>query len=227
MKIYSAAGGRFNPTQFPKYGFTRYPEGDFSDDGNRFREYLFDGELPISYLRADGSVYISFHPDELDLNYEEYKNAPSYRESEKYNGVPEDQVDMQDLQNIATKYLKELHEIKDGLGETPDEDLQAYFDDNHRYNVKVYDMAKEIVRTNFDNLVALSKRPYALKNVFDYLRSLKSDANHMPDISNLNGAVARRYASPEYRAELDKKIENIDDNFYLKEIREYLEGNEG
>ena len=100
----------FNPRNFGKYGFVRNPSEGFSDDGNRFRAYLYKNMLPMTYLKADGEVYISLRLDYLnDLSYREYSKLPSYKEADKYNGVPEDSVDLQDLVNIADRLIKEYN----------------------------------------------------------------------------------------------------------------------
>jgi hypothetical protein len=45
--------------------------------------------VPISYLRSGGQIYLSiaFHHIE-GIRYEEYKNFPSYKNADEYNGVP-------------------------------------------------------------------------------------------------------------------------------------------
>jgi hypothetical protein len=71
-----------------KYGFIRFPEEDFSDDGNRFTCYRFsDTNSHISKLVADGQAYLSVHVSG-QLPYEVYSKLPYYKEATwEYNGI--------------------------------------------------------------------------------------------------------------------------------------------
>ena len=46
-----------------KYGFVRWPEEDFSDDGNRFYCYKVGNRVRVSKLVSDGVAYISARVD--------------------------------------------------------------------------------------------------------------------------------------------------------------------
>lgn len=71
-----------------KYGFIRFPEEDFSDDGNRFTCYRFsDTNSHISKLVSDGQAYLSAHVNG-QLPYEVYSKLPYYQAATwEYNGV--------------------------------------------------------------------------------------------------------------------------------------------
>ncbi len=94
-----------------KYGFIRYPEEDFSDDGNRFTCYRFsDTNSHISKLVADGQVYLSAHVSG-NLPYETYSKLPYYNEATwTYNGVSLSTLTdamLQDFFNACVMYEKE------------------------------------------------------------------------------------------------------------------------
>jgi hypothetical protein len=71
-----------------KYGFERWPEEDFSDDGNRFTCYKVGDRVRVSKLVADGYAYIDARIDGRILPYEVYSNLPHFKIMGKLNGVP-------------------------------------------------------------------------------------------------------------------------------------------
>jgi hypothetical protein len=94
-----------------KYGFIRFPEEDFSDDGNRFTCYRFsDTNSHISKLVADGRAYLSAHVSG-QLPYEVYSKLPNYQAATwSYNGLPvaslTDEM-LQDFFRACVQYEKE------------------------------------------------------------------------------------------------------------------------
>lgn len=71
-----------------KYGFIRWPEEDFSDDGNRFTCYRAGKKVRVSKLISNGLVYLSIDSGIGELPYEVYKTLPHYHDAEwKWNGV--------------------------------------------------------------------------------------------------------------------------------------------
>ena len=84
-----------------KYGFVRWPERDFHDDGNNFTCFRV-GTLEISKLVSDGQVYLSAQASECGnktLPYEIYSNLPYYNEATwKYNGIALDTLTDADLE---------------------------------------------------------------------------------------------------------------------------------
>jgi hypothetical protein len=94
-----------------KYGFTRFPEEDFSDDGNRFTCYRFsDTNSHISKLVADGQAYLSAHVSG-QLPYEVYSKLPNYQAATwSYNGISvaslTDEM-LQDFFRACVQYEKE------------------------------------------------------------------------------------------------------------------------
>jgi len=94
-----------------KYGFIRFPEEDFSDDGNRFTCYRFsDTNSHISKLVADGQAYLSVHVSG-QLPYEVYSKLPNYQAATwSYNGISvaslTDEM-LQDFFRACVQYEKE------------------------------------------------------------------------------------------------------------------------
>lgn len=94
-----------------KYGFTRFPEEDFSDDGNRFTCYRFsDTNSHISKLVSNDQAYLSVHVSG-QLPYDVYSKLPNYQAATwSYNGISvaslTDEM-LQDFFRACVQYEKE------------------------------------------------------------------------------------------------------------------------
>lgn len=84
-----------------KYGFERWSERDFHDDGNNFTCFRV-GTLEVSKLVSSGQVYLSAQASSCGngtLPYEIYSKLPYYKEATwKYNGVDLDTLTDADLE---------------------------------------------------------------------------------------------------------------------------------
>jgi hypothetical protein len=70
-----------------KYGFVRWPEEDFSDDGSRFLAYRVGERVRVTKCTYNGEVFISARIDGAKLPYEVYSKLPHYQALDKLNGV--------------------------------------------------------------------------------------------------------------------------------------------
>lgn len=220
------AQGDFNPATLKKYGVVRDPANDFVDDGNRFTAYLYKGVIPISYLKSKGQVYLSiaFH-DLDDVNYDEYKNFESYQDSDKYNGVPADSVDIEDFVSILERAKKDYEEFKASVKAPNIDDYKAFRKVYADYFKKVLEKAKKLIADNIDTIADLSD--YELKKIFEYYKSIKSQLSRWINddaISQMSPSAIRYDLSSESIERQKKQIANIDDYFYLRYIRDYIEG---
>ena len=82
-----------------KYGFVRWPEGDFSDDGSHFQTYRV-GRVRITKHVSDGQAYIDGDINDGKLPYEVYSNLPHYKATGKLNGVSIATLTEDDLQEL-------------------------------------------------------------------------------------------------------------------------------
>lgn len=84
-----------------KYGFIRWPEEDFHDDGNNFQCYRAGKAVRVSKLISDGQVYLSIDSScgNGTLPYEIYSKLPYYKEANwTYNGVSLEDLTEDDIQ---------------------------------------------------------------------------------------------------------------------------------
>ncbi len=101
-----------------KYGFIRWPEADFSDDGNRFYAYRVGKRIRVTKCTSNGNVYIGASIDGTKLPYEVYSGLPHYFALDKLNGVCIEALtdnDLTDLYEACLHYEKEYSEAEDNI----------------------------------------------------------------------------------------------------------------
>lgn len=214
----------FNPRQLEKFGFKRRTDLDFSDDGNRFKGYMYKDTIPVSYLQADGEVYISFRVSNLDLTPNEYMNLPSYRDADKYNGVSSDKVDINDLVKIGDKLIDEIKEVQDSIKPVDDKEWITFCDIMGNAYHKLYDLSiKEIKNINVVDLVTNFKyaHKYAMEQIGQYLKRFKSEEESYNNLRiNNTEERTKRYMLDNFKDRL--KRAQPGENFYYKEIKELV-----
>jgi hypothetical protein len=214
----------FNPRSLQKYGFIRRPEDDFSDDGNRFRGYVYKtdkGEMPVTYLKSNGQVYLSaalHHKDEL--SYNEYKNLPSYRDEDKYNGVPEDEVDLADFAEICKRLISEYAEAVVAVEAVPLDKIEELCSKLTKAALDDYNKTLKLFRT-VDPIKLLSVSSYKLKSIKDYFDYAKSDTvNKFEHYKDASERQKREFVS-----RTDREIAKYKngESYWTKSIREFVE----
>jgi hypothetical protein len=86
-----------------KYGFERWPEKDFIDDGNRFTCFRAGKNVRVSKHVYNGEVYLSIDTciGNQIIPYEVYSKLPHYRPAAwNYNGVSVATLTDEDLRNF-------------------------------------------------------------------------------------------------------------------------------
>ena len=83
-----------------KYGFVKWPEESFSDDGNRFEAYRVGKRVRVTKCVYDGQAYIDGTINEGFLNYSDYKNLPHYSAISNLNGVSVESLTEDDIQKL-------------------------------------------------------------------------------------------------------------------------------
>lgn len=98
-----------------KYGFVRWPEEDFSDDGTRFMAYRVGERVRVTKATYKGEVYLDGVIHGTKLPYEVYSKLPHYSAIGKLNGVSIDSLtdqDMIDLYEACLAYEREYNEAE-------------------------------------------------------------------------------------------------------------------
>lgn len=195
-------------------GVTRDPSNDFADDGNRFQAYLYKGVVPITYLRAGGDVYITiaFHHLE-DINYDEYKEFPSYKNADEFNGVPADTFNAE----IFQKNLEDAYkDIVDFLGSVEDVDSAQLEDRITSINNACKEYEEKVKQYIQDNALKIMKlSDYQFRNLKNYVSSA---GNRTADyIRNASSSSQRHFMSRDLES-LKRQISNSWNFEYIEDI---------
>ena len=195
-------------------GVTRDPSNDFTDDGNRFQAYLYKGTVPITYLRDKEDVYITiaFHHLE-DINYDEYKEFPSYKNADEFNGVPVDTFNAE----IFQKNLEDAYkDIVDFLGSVEDVDSAQLEDRITSINNACKEYEEKVKQYIQDNALKIMKlSDYQFRNLKNYVSSA---GNRTADyIRNASSSSQRHFMSRDLES-LKRQISNSWNFEYIEDI---------
>ena len=198
-----------------KYGFVRWPEEDFSDDGNRFYCYKVGNRVRVSKLVSDGVAYISARVDRGTLPFAVYSKLPHYSKLDDLNGVSVISLtdnDLFDLCEACLMYDKEYSEAEAAI-EYP----SVYAIREQCIKVKAKRVAElaeveaELAR-NVTKL-ALTVQEWQWKTLREYLVCLKKSAEF--DVDDKAKAMYKTtysfdFVKPDYH--------DLNDSFYYKWI---------
>jgi hypothetical protein len=126
--------------ELAKYGFIRWPEEDFSDDGDRFTCYRVGKRVRVSKWVSKGEAYISARIDDYLLPYEVYSTLPGYKGLNALNGDGEGGVSVSDI---------------------TEEDIQKLYEDCITYE-KAYDDAYNAIDWPTENELRIKAGAYKL-----------------------------------------------------------------
>lgn len=100
------------------YGFIRWPEEDFSDDGTRFTAYKVGERVRVTKATYRGEAFIDADIHGTKLPYEVYSKLPHYSALGKLNGVSIASLTDQDLFDLCEAclyYEKEYTEAENNI----------------------------------------------------------------------------------------------------------------
>ena len=163
-----------------KYGFERWPEEDFSDDGNRFTCYRVGRRVRVSKLVVDGEAYVAARIDGTKLPYKEYCKLTHYSDLDKLNGVSVASLtdtDFQELYEACLAYEQEYDEAEANLKMPTLEDIQKQCElvqTKHREDLK---KVEEVLTSNVTTLL-LGLSEYSWKALKEYTSKLIDHINY-------------------------------------------------
>lgn len=179
-----------NKIMMTKYGFVRWPEEDFSDDGTRFTCYKIGKRVRVSKTVCNGQAFIDARIDGIKLPYDVYCDLPHYLATGKLNGVSIATLtdkDLFDLAEACLLYEKEYEEAEASIVLPSIEEIRARCTEvkaKLEQEVATVDsaLAKGIVT------VAAKLSSWEWKELGRYLNSLKGNLDDY-DID----AITKRY----------------------------------
>ena len=163
-----------------KYGFERWSEEDFSDDGSRFYCYKVGKRVRVSKCTYNGKAFISARIDDIKLPYEVYSSLPSYRALDKLNGVSIDSLTDDDLFNLyetCIKYEQEYTYAENSIVMPTLEEITKHCTYvKNRIRSEVFSI-EQIIRNNIATLLAEATE-YQWKDIKYYYNTLVAQFNN-------------------------------------------------
>lgn len=200
-----------------KYGFVRWPEQDFGDDGNRFTCYRVGERVRVSKCTYNGEAFIDAAIDGSKLPYAVYSKLPHYSVIGKLNGVSIESLADQDLINLyeaCLAYEKEYIEAENNIVMPTLSEIKIQC---MKVQAKRRDELAEINR-HFNIAVATKIEKWEWANLRDYLLAIvNSVSNYDPDRypqAIINTSRSINFCKPD--------CSELQDSFYYKWIMERI-----
>ena len=191
-----------------KYGFVRWPEEDFNDDGNAFTCYKVGERVRVSKCTYRGDVFISARIEGSKLPYEVYSKLPHYEYLDSLNGISIVDLTDEDLSKLYTACLAYELECNEAENTIKFPTLEEIKEQCIKIQAKRFTEIAHIetlLGTNVTKL-ALTLSDYKWRNVKEYITKLTEQAvNYDPEnyaSRILDTAFSFTFCSPTY-SELD------------------------
>jgi hypothetical protein len=206
-----------------KYGFVRWPEEDFNDDGSNFICYRAGKAVRVSKLVSDGQVYLSIDSScgKGTLPYEIYSKLPYYKEANwTYNGVSVEtltEADIQAFYEACISYEKAYEETEATIKYPTLEEITEQCEKLWAKAMAEYSAGQTIVMDAvlLNKFIKLSD--YEVKSVRDALRILKEETERFHPKTYPQRIVGQaesfKFVSPD-NSSLTRE------NYWLKDLRE-------
>jgi hypothetical protein len=169
-----------NKIMMTKYGFVRWPEEDFSDDGTRFTCYKVGKRVRVSKAVCNGQAFIDARIDGFKLPYEVYSDLPHYLATGKLNGVSVASLtdnDLFDLVEACLLYEKEYEEAENSIVMPTYDEIYA-----QASRVKAIRGGELVIAERYlkENIVEVTYNlsVYDWKEIQSYFRMLKDAADN-------------------------------------------------
>lgn len=205
-----------------KYGFIRFPEEDFSDDGNRFTCYRIsmNSDSHISKLVADGEAYLSFHVNGK-LPYEIYSELPNYKKAAwDYNGVTLSTLtdsDLHELFNSCVAYEQEYRDAESSIVYPTAEELTLKC---HRIQAKLLKEMSELESLMGEHAVEAATKfsKWEWTNLQDSLQHMLQDLNKYASEKFVPAILGSAYSF-----NFLSNKEDTEPTYYYRYIKEMLQ----
>jgi hypothetical protein len=168
-----------------KYGFVRWPEEDFTDDGSRFLAYRVGERVRVTKCTYNGEAYIDGSIHGTKLPYEVYSKLPHYSAIGKLNGVLIESLtdrDMIDLYEACLAYEQEYVEAENNIHmPTLEEIKKQCLEVQLKRTAELVDIKHKLANKAVDLALTLSE--WRWKDIRGYLKSIESQFNSFnPDV---------------------------------------------
>lgn len=201
-----------------KYGFIRWPEQDFTDDGSKFDAYRVGARVRVTKCVYNGQAYIDADiPNAFKLPYEVYSKLPHYKALSKLNGIAVDSLtdgELIDLYEACIAYEKEYTEAEDTIVMPTIEEIANQC---KRIRIKA---AQELTEINkrFSLTICDKLSKWEWTNVREYMLAIAERANKFdPAVypQKIYGtAISINFCKPD--------SSELNDTWYYTKLLEYM-----
>lgn len=203
-----------------KYGFVRWPEQDFSDDGSRFTCYKIGNRVRVSKTTYKGQAFIDARIDGTKLPYDVYMNLPHYKAVGALNGVSIATLTDNDLFALAEAcllYEKEYEEAEATIIMPTIDELKARCTEIKAKLEREVAMVEKALSKDILS-VACKLSSWDWKELGRYLTSLKDNL----DTFDIGHMAAVRFGTAESIKFCSDKCYELQPSFAFRRIEELL-----
>jgi len=198
-------------------GIELAPEHNFTDDGNRFRAFIYKG-LVMTQCRADGECYLAIRVDYLDneFTFKEWMKTEEYKLEDEFNGVS--QFDLDKLIENLEKIIAKVNEMNAAAKaeELNMDPVREALEDEIEY-------AESVVAEFKANFKWYDADGYKLKSLVNYLKSgERKIANAKEMLDELDELETKRQRQLIENLKEYGYVEIRSNNFYLDQMKEAL-----
>jgi hypothetical protein len=206
-----------------KYGFERWPEEDFSDDGTRFQIYKAGKRVRVSKAVSNGMAYIAARIDGIMLPFEVYGALPHYKALDNLNGVPVSMITEEELVELYEDCLAYEKEYDAAEASIQMPTLSEIEEQCKLVTTNKYEAVTEVVSLIKNNITVLLEKlsDYQWKNLKHYYNMLVKDLNNYDARiypKQILGTAQSIYFCKPTASALQAK-----ESFYYREIKEIVE----
>ena len=206
-----------------KYGFVKWPEESFWDDGSHFDAYRVGERVRVTKCISDGQAYIDGRIDGGFLEYNEYSSLPHYSAISKLNGVSVGIITEIDLMRLyedclayEKEYIEEENRIKASL--PTEEEIRERCFEILGFRHTELDLIDKRLSTLTPKLI-VECSDYQWKQIREYYQSLvRKTTQYNVDTwpkSVVGKPMSRKFMSPDFS--------DLKPTFYFKELMEILD----
>ena len=207
-----------NSSSVGSHGFTRCPDLDFKDDGNRFTGWMWNGTVPLTQCVAGGETFLSVRDDYMRSNagipYHFWEKYEESKIGDKYNGTSE-KIDLDELVDICRKIDAGIKKAKE------DFEAAAYPDLSNRIQryMEGIEKAEALLNRNI-NWFEINLNRSGIKEAYETYSRLKKALKE--DQLEVDGMVNKTI--PKVRAyDLSARSDEAYCEYYANKLNELID----
>ena len=186
-----------------KYGFVRWPEEDFSDDGNRFVAYRVGERVRVTKCVFDGQAFIDATIDGTKLPWEVYSKLPHYPALGRLNGVATEFLtddDLFELLAACIQYEKEYTDAENNFRMPSLDEIKVQCMCVQAKRIEEFEEIEQLL-SSYATKLAMKLADWQWKTLKEYLVKLAAQrAQYNPEVfapTILGNSTSVRFCKPD------------------------------